>query len=518
MKDEVVAAFDKLINEKEYIIVERTATVTGLGQKVKTLSAEKVTLTKKVELTDKLKGDINTKDKEIAALKVQLDTKNKLLAMAKGTNEQDNTTEEIVLEAMIKRCKKCQFTAPNMTVIGLHMENDHQYEFECAECTKKFPFKNQLKLHRRETHEEGTFACFVCNEKFKTHKQLKAHIQRKCKNDNPHQPRNTCVHRQNEDILPEDEHKCPKCPKITNNQVSLMNHMNTVHMNKKEICDTCGQNFSKREDLVKHIVDNHTNIGIHQQQQLQGSGRTQQHGGPQGVVQGGPRGGPQGGPGLLQGGPGLLQGGPQGALQGGPQGGLQGWPLGHPQGGVQGELLPRFKCHDCRYVTNSQNELEYHKETVHQQTSSYCYRCKTKMDKNNTIENHMCRLPGDDSDNTCNFCHKQFYSTEEKRKHICQHHRFKTVEQQRREKKRANTECTNGADCWRAKRNMCWFLHSQPLNISSHLVQGQGQSEGGASSQLYCRYQERCFKGVQSYRYKHFNQGFPQNNVSQISQ
>ena len=47
------------------------------------------------------------------------------------------------------------------------------------------------------------------------------------------------------------------------------------------------------------------------------------------------------------------------------------------------------------------------------------------------MENHMCRLPGDDPENTCNFCKNQFHSREEKRKHICQHHRFKTVEQQR---------------------------------------------------------------------------------------
>ena len=471
---------------------------------MKTLSAEKLTLAKKVELTDKLKGDVHQKDKEISALKVQLETKDKLLAIAKGTLEQENTTDEILLDAMIKRCKKCNFTANDMNVLGLHMENDHQYEFECAECSKKFPFKNQLKLHRRETHEEGTFVCFVCNEKFKTHKQLKAHIQRKCKSDRPLQSGNKIVHKHNEDILPEDEHKCPKCPKITNNQVSLMNHVETVHMNKKETCDKCGKTCTNREDLVKHIVDNHTNVVIRQQQQLAGhSGRTQQQGGQQGGPQGVEQGGPQGG---LQGWSAL----PQGGLQGGPQGGMQ--------GGLQGELLPRFKCQGCRYETNSQHELEFHKGTMHQQTGVICHRCNTEIDENNTMENHMCRLPGDDPENTCNFCKNQFNSREEKRKHICQHHRFKTVEQQRREKSRANTECNNGADCWRAKRRMCWFKHSQPLNTTPHMGQRQGQAAAGTSPQLYCRYQERCFKGEQFCKFKHFNQGFLLNNPPQIHQ
>ena len=65
-----------------------------------------------------------------------------------------------------------------MVVLGLHMENNHVYEFVCSDCESKFTFKNQLKLHRREVHEEGAFACFVCNNKFKTLKQLKEHIQK----------------------------------------------------------------------------------------------------------------------------------------------------------------------------------------------------------------------------------------------------------------------------------------------------------------------------------------------------
>ena len=89
----------------------------------------------------------------------------------------------------------------------------------------------------------------------------------------------------------EDEHRCPKCPKITNNQVSLVNHMNTKHNvekdkcvsrgeefenrevlvnhlntnhnEDKEKCVSCGKEFDNREVLIKHIVDHHTVNGIH---------------------------------------------------------------------------------------------------------------------------------------------------------------------------------------------------------------------------------------------------------------
>ena len=107
---------------------------------------------------------------------------------------------------------------------------------------EKFAFRHQLKIHRREVHEEQSFACFVCNAKFRIHKELKQHILKKCKsNSNP--STNTIVHRHNEDIQEEDEHKCPKCPKITNYQVSLLHNMNTVHRVNTEKCDTCGHEF-----------------------------------------------------------------------------------------------------------------------------------------------------------------------------------------------------------------------------------------------------------------------------------
>ena len=163
----------------------------------------------------------------------------------------------MVLEAEVKRCKRCRFTAPNLQVLALHIENDHELEFDCNECGNKFPFKNQLKIHRREVHEEGSFACFVCNAKFRTHKDLTQHIQKRCKtNSNPAQK--IIVHKHNDDILKEDEHRCPKCPKITNNQVSLVHHMNTMHRVATEKCDTCGHDFESREVLIKYIVDNHT--------------------------------------------------------------------------------------------------------------------------------------------------------------------------------------------------------------------------------------------------------------------
>ena len=267
LKDVIFNNREDMINEKDCLIVERNATVKGLMDTIKTMTKEKTELIKKVKETDNLKKTVAEKNKEISNMKVAITTKNDMLAAFKAQADnlrqdtRNDNSNEVTVEAEVKKCKKCVFTAPNMQILGLHMENDHEYEFQCSDCNKKFPFKNQLKMHRRETHEQGTYSCFVCSSKFKTHKELKQHIQRRCKTNNTTSPPQI-VHKHNEDIHKEDEHKCPKCPKITNNQVSLVNHINTMHITKTEKCDNCGMEYQSREELIKHIVEIHTNQGV----------------------------------------------------------------------------------------------------------------------------------------------------------------------------------------------------------------------------------------------------------------
>ena len=39
--------------------------------------------------------------------------------------------------------------------------------------------------------------------------------------------------------------------------------MNTKHNTSKDKCDSCGSEFDNKENLIKHIVDNHTVMGTH---------------------------------------------------------------------------------------------------------------------------------------------------------------------------------------------------------------------------------------------------------------
>ena len=87
--------------------------------------------------------------------------------------------------------------------------------------------------------------------------------------------------------------------------------------------------------------------------------------------------------------------------------------------------------------------------------------------------------------------------------HTVQTRRRKSLEEQRKDQRR-NIVCRWGEGCKRLKSGLCPLKHSKPQNS----IPQQSQSPG---SQLWCRYQERCFKG-QDCTFRHFQQGFLQGN------
>ena len=147
----------------------------------------------------------------------------------------------------------------------------------------------------------------------------------------------------------------------------------------------------------------------------------------------------------------------------------------------------------------------------------WCYRCNIEVNWDNTVENHICRMPNYDPENKCNFCKVDLFSSVDKQNHVCEQHPNKTVDQQRKEIKRKNTECTHGVHCFRAAKNRCWFKHSQSLNSLPQQGHTQDRQATAPRPQLYCRFQEKCFKG-QACKFKHFQEGFLVSSHQQIQQ
>ena len=88
--------------------------------------------------------------------------------------------QKIMADVFVNNCKTCSLSASKIKVLGLHIENDHQYEVQCSDCITNLYFKSRVKKHKREVHYKETFVRFICNEKFRTHKELKQHIQKWC--------------------------------------------------------------------------------------------------------------------------------------------------------------------------------------------------------------------------------------------------------------------------------------------------------------------------------------------------
>ena len=125
-----------------------------------------------------------------------------------------------------------------------------------------------------------------------------------------------------------------------------------------------------------------------------------------------------------------------------------------------------------------------------------------KKRKNNSNRTSFLHVTCVKKANQCYYCKVELFSSQDKQHHVCEQHHYKTVDQQRKDIKRKNTDCTHGDNCFRKAKNRCWFKHSQPINLLPHQEQGHD-----SRPQLYCRYQDRCFKGLEC-KFKHFPGGF----------
>ena len=61
-------------------------------------------------------------------------------------------------EMFVKNCKKCSFSAPKIKKnLGLHIENDHQYEVQCSDCNNKLHLKNRVKKAQKGSSLQWKF-------------------------------------------------------------------------------------------------------------------------------------------------------------------------------------------------------------------------------------------------------------------------------------------------------------------------------------------------------------------------
>lgn len=214
-----------------------------------------------------------------------------------------------------------------------------------------------------------------------------------------------------------------------------------------------------------------------------------------------------------------------------------------------------LKCNVCDQIFPNQDNLKTHMDENHSSEVD-CEKCKAVFRKEQDVFDHANVCNEILQVNFCDICKREVISKAALRKHV------KTCKQK---KVNQNVLCRNGESCSYLKANRCSFSHPVTQNKQPHQIQRQSDEwktvqrksrkvlwtcrfctaqihspEAGCNhiceqlrikrmneqqnmckqngqfgrSKLWCRFQERCTKGVHC-EFRHFQQGFSHPNNQQ---
>ena len=139
------------------------------------------------------------------------------------------------------KCRLCpDFEAKSWQENVAHYDSKHggQIQHKCGTCTQFFLTPEQLKLHKRQEHEDQFSAMQVCPYCGQTYRQLKEHIRKK-------------------HTVPTTTFKCTVegCNKVYVDKNDLSAHYDKTHTSVQ--CEQCGYTGTKR-NMKRHMITKHT--------------------------------------------------------------------------------------------------------------------------------------------------------------------------------------------------------------------------------------------------------------------
>ncbi|GAB0094060.1 hypothetical protein DMENIID0001_092810 [Sergentomyia squamirostris] len=117
----------------------------------------------------------------------------------------------------------------------------------CADCEEIFPNHYYLSKHRATKHEDSKETiCSICNHEFSTKQNLKRHIED--------------IHEKGEKSKDDKAFQCSQCDLSFKNHYYLTKHQGIHTSKKKNVCPICGQEYSTKQNLRRHIEDIHDKV------------------------------------------------------------------------------------------------------------------------------------------------------------------------------------------------------------------------------------------------------------------
>lgn len=111
-------------------------------------------------------------------------------------------------------------------------------EFKCETCKKEFSLEENLKMHYNVHLGKKNFICYICQREYFTRSGLNHHLKQ--------------VHGSEKLV------KCLKCDFIGKTRYDVETHHKIDHVESSLKCDPCNQQFQNKQELKKHIMDDHS--------------------------------------------------------------------------------------------------------------------------------------------------------------------------------------------------------------------------------------------------------------------
>ena len=512
--------------EKNLLVDKKDKIIAKILQKIKMLTKDKRNMNIKIKALD---AELNKSNKLVAKYKKEAATlsteKETLLEEKKlvekkeeeGNNIENNAEEKKAGDEKrqkqidetnkyaqpdpnkIGKCKTCGYRA-NLEGLKTHRSVAHpeSLKYKCPLCDKLFALKKVLRVHQH-MHGRLGYECNICKKKLPNRNAFQQHRQKKCKSvglspNSPNlvQPRPSegriDVGQSSPTIL-KGELPCQMCDFKTNSQSTMIDHIKGKHdPNPIYHCDTCGTISSTTEELVRHIHEEHTNIG-----------KT---------------------------------------------------PI-QVQTRPQVQIPVDLNCQKCDFKSNNQSNLIKHIKHQHDpKPKHHCDTCGKIFDKTNDLVNHLIKEhtraqhiervvdEGREAENdnvtwtspenwNCHFCGSKDMTTKQRDDHICKYHPYKSMQQQKKQIQRKSVECIWGPWCTWYEVGKCWYKHDsnsltwteegRRLNREQGSTRSQTQTQtqtqnrpvdeharsGQGFRSKWCAYQDKCDRRDRC-KFRHF--------------